>query len=247
MEIVAAAGGGAFVLASLVLGLRLLALAARTRRLPELAMGGALLLTGAVGYPLNAAARSVPGLDDDVRGLLIAAYMATQALGITALAVFDWRVFRPRSRGALAATACVAALYAVAMLGQARAGGGFAGAADDPSAPWPGVGSLLAIGVLVWSCWESWRWFALLRRRARLGLADPLVTDRFRLWALGAGAAALLTAIAFVTNRMGIDFVVWAPGALLIGVLGLGAAGAIALAFVPPPAYRRRVESWARS
>jgi len=48
----AALGGLAFVLASLVLGIRLLALATRTRRLPEVCIGLALLLMGGLGYPL---------------------------------------------------------------------------------------------------------------------------------------------------------------------------------------------------
>ena len=57
MQLLAALGGGAFVLVSLVLSTRLLLLASRTRQLPELLVGLVLLLLGGVGYPLSTAGR----------------------------------------------------------------------------------------------------------------------------------------------------------------------------------------------
>ena len=41
----------------------------------------------------------------------------------------------------------------------------------------------------LWGAAESLRYFSMMRRRAKLGLADPLVTNRFLLWGLGIGAA----------------------------------------------------------
>ena len=52
MELLAAAGGGAFVLVSLVIGVRVVWLAHRTRGLAELSMGLGLLLMGGLGYPI---------------------------------------------------------------------------------------------------------------------------------------------------------------------------------------------------
>ena len=61
MELLGAIGGVSFILASLVIGLRLLLLARRTRELPEFVIGLALFLMGGLGYPLLASPGSRPG------------------------------------------------------------------------------------------------------------------------------------------------------------------------------------------
>jgi hypothetical protein len=82
---IAAFGGLAFVLASLVLGVRLLALAARTRRLPEVCIGLALLLMGGLAYPLIMTARMAVRLSGPVRIGVMA--LAILLMGIGTLAV----------------------------------------------------------------------------------------------------------------------------------------------------------------
>ena len=67
MASLAALGGGAFVLASLIVGARLMLLARRTRHFPEFAMGFGLFGMGGVGYPLMMVARFHTGLDDTDR------------------------------------------------------------------------------------------------------------------------------------------------------------------------------------
>jgi hypothetical protein len=81
----------------------------------------------------------------------------------------------------------------------------------------------------------------MMKKRTELGLADPLVTDRLRLWALGSGLATLLTVISTGAMLAGVNFAVWAPGMLTVGVLGVTTAAFIRLAFLPPTAYKRRV------
>ena len=55
-EILGVIGFGSFLAVSLAVGTRLLLLARRTRRLPELAMGLNFLLAGFIGYALLVAA-----------------------------------------------------------------------------------------------------------------------------------------------------------------------------------------------
>ena len=240
MRIVAAIGGGAFVLASLGVGLRLLWLAARRRTLPELWMGLGLFLMGGLGYPLVSVARMAVGQTDEVRTAFMIGAHACMVTGVTAMAVFNWQVFRPadgRARGAVASV-LVALLAAVAWQGISP---GFrAGAIEHRG------GGVVAINVLAgmamaWSCAEAIAQRRASIRRARYGLAEPFVSDRFRLWAIATGAATGITAFTTTLHLLEIDPAGSALGAMVVGPVGLCAAVACWLAFAPPTAYRRWV------
>jgi hypothetical protein len=240
MEILAALGGGAFILASLGIGIRLLILAARTRKLPELVMGLALLLTGAVGYPVIAVARAGVTLSDDVRAALAFTYMLSMVIGIGAIAVFNWRVYRPESRRADLAVLTIIAAMAACCIGQGM-GPGYLDAAVRITSPWLLGQLFIPSSALGWAAVESIRYHLLLRRRLALGLADPLISDRFRLWGIGTTAATLLNGTSSTTTAMGFDMSTALSGALLIGALGLVSALTTWFAFAPPGAYVRWV------
>ena len=70
MQLLAQLGGGAFTLVCLLIGLRLLLLAARTRHLPELLIGAGLFLMAGIGYPLSSIARQLPGLATETRAAM---------------------------------------------------------------------------------------------------------------------------------------------------------------------------------
>ena len=93
MLIVAAIGGGAFVVASLIVSLRLPALARRTSELPELLIGLGLLLMGGIGYPLNTAAR----LLGDSPSLQTALFVVHALLGSVSASSL-WLAFMPPER-----------------------------------------------------------------------------------------------------------------------------------------------------
>ena len=61
---------------------------------------------------------------------------------------------------------------------------------------WLPLGLTLSFG---WAFLECGRYHLLLRRRQRVGLADPIVTDRFALYATA-------TALGVVTNLVGWAF-----------------------------------------
>ncbi len=118
------------MLASLVLGGRLLLLAARTRRLPELCMGLALFLMGGVAYPLIMTARMAVRLSAPVRIDVMALSILLMGVGTLAVGVFNWRVFRPGSAWARAAVVA-AGVSMVACVGLQLAGPGLAAAAFE--------------------------------------------------------------------------------------------------------------------
>jgi hypothetical protein len=246
MEILAALGGGAFILASLGVSIRLLLLSFRTRKLPEIAMGLGLMLLGGIAYPVIVVARVASELPDGLRGALGFIYMLSMLLGIFALAFFNWRVFRPESSRALLAVLAIGAGMAISLVGQGVFGSGYLEVATGITSPWMRAQLFLPASALGWASVESLRYHLLLRRRLALGLADPLVADRFRLWAIGTGAAMLLNAASSTTTAMGYDMSTTAAGALMITALGLVAAGSTWFAFVPSPAYARWVRAKAK-
>jgi hypothetical protein len=230
VRFLAALGGGAFVLACLVVGGRLLGLAWRTRALPEAVLGGGLFLMGGFAYPLTAVARAAHALPDETRtGLMIVAHVLMVS-GIAALAVFNWRVFRPSS--AAAGLGCAA--LALALLGcfawQGLAPGFEAGALHKQGGGLVAITALAAL-TMGWSAVESWRWAGMLGRQAHLGLADAAVALRVRRWALATSCAGLISASTVGLHLRGLDPALSVPGALVIGPLGLAAAAQLWLAF----------------
>jgi len=240
MRFVAALGGIPFVLVCLAIGPRLLLLARRTGALPELVMGCSLLLMGGIGYPLTSVARQAVGLSDSARtGFMIAAHVCMVS-GAFSMAVFNWRVFRADARWARALTFGTALLLVALFLAQGYAPGFSAGALRGEGLPLVLI-NLVVAGNSCWSMLESLAYRRKLALRRRLGLGDPLVEDRLRLWALAMGGAAAISLWTTLLHALGVDPAASAAGALVIGPFGLASAAAVVLAFFPPAGYRRRV------
>jgi hypothetical protein len=227
------------IAADAVVGSRLLLLARRTRRLPEFALGSSVLLLGGVGYPLAIAARQGLGGAEAATGLLAAA-LAMQNLAGFAMAVAVWCTFRPGSAAARWATALLASMLLASWLGQALFAG-FPPAAGGSASYWLGfAGRVLPF---LWSAAESWRYYGLLRKRLAIGLAEPVVTDRFRLWAICSSAVTLAFGAFAFAALQGLD-VSSEPGVLAVTSLaGLVSGVTLWLAFLAPHWYLRRFES----
>jgi len=240
MELLAAAGGGAFVLVSLVLGGRLLAMARRTRQLPELACGLGLLLMGGIGYPLLAIIEQAP-LPVETEVALLLTQMLFHVAGSTLLCVFNARVFRPGSRPAQALVVLSFALVTT-LAGAQIMRPGLVAFVEGGVGIWHWHGAATTIPLL-WAGAESLRYHRLMQRRQALGLADALLTNRFRLWALAMFSAALITIISVTAETLGTTLAGTRLGGLVIGSFGTLAAGAIWLAFLPPKAYVRRMSA----
>jgi hypothetical protein len=153
--------------------------------------------------------------------------------GMAMLGFFTWRVFRPGLFGATVVATCTALLFlsfasdwvSGHYLGVQRSG--FSMTADY-------VGRFTLYG---WASYEALRQYALARRRVRIGLLEPLVANRFLLWAISTLAAtgiwgyslwSEVTAKADTTEFY-----------LVATVMGGTCAASIWLAFFPPRLYQR--------
>jgi len=239
MVALSAVGFGVFFLASLAIGVRLVALAARTGRRPELLIGIGILGIGptAMGSMMAAAALAgaAPG---PARGLTGLAFVAI-SVGATAACVFNWRVFRPEHPSARIFVGATAGLFALAIAAE----GMTTGFADPlrPGAAGLFVSALCAANLL-WGAGESLRYWLLMRRRLRLGLADPLVTNRFLLWGIGIGAAGVGSVISLAAQLATGDAMAELPALMLSNSLhGFTSAVLMWVAFVPPAAWKRFV------
>jgi hypothetical protein len=173
-----------------VLSLRLFRLAWRTRRLPELLVGLYFLLTpSAISLSIRVA-RFAPDLAGDVRATASGLFTIG---GITML-LFAWCVFRPDSRRAKAlswgGSAAFVGLWAL----------GFPLGVYDRS-----DSHLLLLPVYASYAWvfgESLRYYRLARRRQRLGLADPVIVNRFLLFAVWTGSVCAITMLNLVGTAL---------------------------------------------
>lgn len=233
-------GFGAFVVASFVVGLRLLLLARRTREAPELAIGLALLLGGGFGYALLMLALGTRALGDAAVPIAVFAGSSCTALGAISLAFGIQRIFR---RGDPVSRAFV---VAVALALGATLAGRAAELQRVPSAPWIfWVSTLTSLAVYAWSAAESFHFYGQMRRRVRIGLSEAITARRFLMWGVSASAAVGMH-IASMLSRA-----VMGPGdthpALMATTssLGLVAAVGLWLAFFPKRS-RTKVAATAR-
>jgi len=226
----------AFVVVSALVGTRLLRLARRTHAVPELALGLAFFLVGAVGYPVGLLS-IVPGVPEPLARVLFALANLSTAVGSAAVFVFTRSVFRPEARWAHGLVWLAAGLLAL----QAAFGVARALAADPARFGEPDLGFSLRQAVTAfsygWTACEALRYRALLVRRLALGLADPVLVNRFMLWAIAGVGAFAGSSVMSAVSLAGVT--PWQnPVALTsVGLGGFTSAVCAWLAFMPPRAY----------
>jgi len=236
-------GFAAFFVVALAVGSRLLLLARRTRRLPELCIGAGVLGIGPVGFGFYVIAEELAPPSPALHGALVGVGMLAIGLGVFCKFVFNWRVYHPARRRVRALVAGAAATLALTWAYSAATG--FAGYND---VGWSYLARIaLQIGALLWGSAEALRYWSRMRRRVRLGMGDPVVCNRFLLWGIGAGAAgvgSLVGTLAQIATGVPANEVPWVLASSSLH--GLVAAAAMWLAFLPPAAYTRLVERRAR-
>lgn len=177
---------------------------------------------------------------------------ALMSAGLCAFTLFVSRVFRSGSAGGTVVLGVmlglqILAMPAVVFLGAHR---------EEQSLASLLVGPVRALP-FAWAALESWRYHRKMRRRLALGLSDPVVTDRFALFAIWTGALGaiplvatggrFLARLATESGRLVADEA--ASKALALGVAGFlvllagVAIVALGLSFFPPPRWIERVES----
>lgn len=243
----------AFVLASALVSIRLLALARRTGQRPERLLGLGILGTAVLGYGALIAAAILRGGTgtEAISGLergLHAVGGILHDVGVSMVVLFVLTVFRPDVRWA----------HGLAVGALVLLWGGHVGweLRNGYRSTLPGNGFWWLRYAVIWTypLWtmvESYRYYALLRRRSALGLADPLVTNRFLLW----GSASLGTALATWTASLPYLLIgrpelaaAWGPAIqVATATFGIATVTLYGFTFFAPAWYRRLVTADLRS
>ena len=225
---------GLFVAVTMFAAGRLLLLYRETRGLPELLISTLILGVGTLGV-----GGSFVILSTVPEGLLRTVLSFIPSIGVNvgmgALSVFTWCVYRPNSVSARAF--CAALVFAVfALVAYALAHGTTLALQARPIAL---ASSAIYVTTMAWSAVEALLYWRAMKRRLGLGLADALVTNRFLLWGLATGTAAQGIAIGAIA-RLGFGLPIDAQWiTLCYAAHGSITAVFFWLAFSPPKPYAR--------
>lgn len=226
-------------------GLRMLTLAGKTRKLPELCMG-----VGLIAFALAQAtrlafsglgARLDPELALGMYGLMQLSYsVALFGVCLFTVAVFD---MRSRWRWALLVGIVTLTLLSRSIQVDLLAPQLLSGAPKLAAPLWEPLSVATFALAFGWAALESLRYHALMRRRLALGLADPVVTNRFFVWGAGAAAVCLLVLLLTGLFLKGLTLINNSLAAsVVVTICGVLYAVVPVLTFVPPAAYLRFVE-----
>ena len=231
------------IILAAVLGTRMLLLARRTGRLPELCIAVFAFGTGPGSF-LQVFGRGVgtlpPGWDVPVH---MAGGLAISVAAI-ALGLFTWQVFRPDERWARLGFLAISALVITSFLVTLATPADFSSQVHTPTSR-SSLVWLLARGIFfAWACFESLHYWQAMRRRRELGLADPVVVNRFFLfgtWTAGMLGLWLNSVVArllvYYTGANAFESTLYATGS----TCGLVQIFSLWLAFFPPRAYVQRL------
>ena len=238
-------GLGTVVALSASISIRILWLAARNRELPELLIG---VFFAAITIELADYGQRLLALSEfDARPVLF-------CISVGSLLLFDWLVFRPASLWAAAIT-CITLASVIAASSLHLATGE---ASLGVRMVW-GLGRSISLG---WAFGESFRYWRLMRKRLAIGTGDPVVANRFGLWAIWTGAIAILPIAGLVTRLIAIvggGVEPWETGtrivltpalsvfALLMFVFVAVAGAALWLSFFPTRGHLARVRARAEA
>lgn len=228
-----------YTLTSLVVGTRLIIRSRHSRGLPELLIGLTYLTSSGVGYPLSVISVFIAD-----RSAMLSAVVVGEALivfGCSCFLFFTAKVFRPNATWSVPAAA-VGSLF--------LAGGGLVVIGAYLSTPDAALvaeraragtaAMLLALGFgHAWTAIEGLRHYRMMRRRLALGLADPIVTNRFLLWGFSGLASMAWNVVASSYLLAGVNISTHPVPVLAISLGGLASTVMLVLIFMAPAWYTR--------
>ncbi len=230
-------------LTCVTLGPSLLLRGIRSRAFPETTIGVTLLGTGALGLPLQTLSRLAAADHPGMVAALAGSGLAAGTLGMMALCTFAWRVFRPESR--LSRGICFG--LCLLLLGSALTQALVGGLGANVEYHWLALAVTERFIVLAWTAFEAGAYHGQVRKRCRIGLADPMMVNRFLLATVAAAAAC---GICLVLGVMLVSGVLLRESAVLgsaFTLLTLACAVSLWLICTPPSAYARFIQARAAS
>jgi len=231
--------GNVMVIAiELIVGGRLLRKALSRRAVPELLLGGQLLLD-ALEWICWLVALYTPVADTPASGPFAIGCRVGIALSIVCVLFFVRCVFRPKSRWALALAIGVSLMMATGLTVGVLLGDRM-GFASGRIWIWLELsGPEIA---MLWCVAEASNHHRAMRKRVAIGLADRVVANRLLLWCYYAAASAVsqffyMVAVAIAGADGSYPFYL----DTIMGIASSTGGILIWLAFFPPPAYLRWV------
>jgi len=221
------------------------ALSRRTGERPELYLGLGILGTAVFGYGAQIASlvlRGGPSGGTEVTVTMVALTFFGKLLhdaGVTSVLLFVLTVFRRNETGPRILFGLAVASLWIGMVGLGSTGG-YRDLLHQNAFWWMEYGVIWTYPL--WGACESFLYYRRMRKRARLGLADPLVANRFLLW--GLASVGTLTAVWLTSWPM----LLADPAAaarygtfdfLATAAVGIATVTVYSLAFLPPAWYRR--------
>ena len=238
-------------------GIRLLMLARRSKQIPEF-WGGLYFIGAAIGLAMRVLGSSLFLTQPELANTLNTIGHLTFASGTIAMTIFTLRVFHPGSSRARIFSGVTIAAILLTTAHTLLAG--FTNIENSYSMVATNFSRLIPT---CWAFLESCRYWRSMRRRETLGLADPILTNRFLLWSIWTGTVSILPMIALVLRTLSIvtlgnsEFAEGQGAALMPMVLQMIrvafviiipiAAVALSLSFFPPAAYLDRVRERAEA
>jgi hypothetical protein len=229
-----------------IFAVRLLRMVRGTWSLPEVSLATGYLFVAGIGYPMVAAGigaweslGETTSLSIQIVGGLVL------RVGLAGIFVFTWQTFRAEASWAKALT-----IVGVLLL-TANAVHGIAGLSAAPSfeaaVSFAGTGpptiASIALAALAfgWPAAESLGYYLKLRRRQALGLADPVVVNRFWLWGIACASSVFVSCVNIAAAVAGRNLMEYQPAMITSATLGIVNSILLILAFLPPAPYLRFV------
>ncbi len=237
-EILGAVGLLAFAMSSISVGVACIVRGLRTRAVPELSVGVGFLVGVLFGYLPESVATSTGLFSDDAsRSILMVTQVSIRIAAVSVMvftvAVFGWRGVLGRVLFTGLAGALIVSWVAFPH---------YPSYAETPGELlWYEVFSVARALAAGWGAVESLAYYRMARRRSQLGLADPVVANRFLLWGLGLTALTGLMGSTTLAGLAGVDPTAYG-WVLLESALGLVGAIGLWLAFFPPRLYIARLQ-----
>jgi hypothetical protein len=239
-----------YIVVVMALGARLMLLAIRTRQLPESLLATHFLLCCGLGYLLLivglSAIRDPELLPASVATGMLAVGHFGSCVGVFGGICFNFLVFRRSERWAEALVALAAVALTVGYVGYGLSGG-FRHGRFEGLWFWMFYGTFAAGAA--WVMVEPLAYYQTMRKRLRLGLAEPLVANRFLLWGVGSvGRFCMVVGGVLASTlhdgdiRAELEFGVTGITLLGVALIGLGVAISYWLTFFPTRSYVRFIE-----
>ena len=234
----------AYIGVGLAAGVRLVRLARRSKGFPERMLGIACLTGPGLVAPCLVLVHAITEPELLVRAAAFLGQVG-YATFCSVMVLFTWQCFRPDeawARWLARASITVVALASAA--GMARAAG-FAEVLELRNMDhWTfrtiGVASLVGHA---WTGLESFSYYGRMRKRLGLGLADPVVTNRFLLWGLVAVGAIVASGVPLAVGLAGGDSFNDVPTRLVGAAATIFGSVGLQLAFLPPKSYVRWLQA----